>query len=335
MPNYAIMRIEKRKLGSVSKICNHHERLKPEYKSNPDIDTRKSDYNYHIIQPEAKYRQLVLARIEEAGAKRRKDSVVMQDALVTASPDWIRAKSIEEQKEYFNYAYEFFEEKYGKENMISAVVHIDEATPHMHICFVPITKDNRLSSKEIIGGPKGLVKLQDEFYEHIHEKYPDLERGLPKRETHRKHLPTAAFKVANELYSHYEEICDAIQKIGLIGNSKSKDEAIALLGRYAPEMAQLKVQLKSTDSHIEYLERKVGRLNYENKQLEREANKYANEINDKEVELFGANRQIYELNYKQKKLEEKIALIPPDILEKLTREEKERRKAERKKERGK
>lgn len=48
MANYAIMRIEKRKLGAVGRICNHHERLKAEYKSNPDIDPSRTHLNYHI-----------------------------------------------------------------------------------------------------------------------------------------------------------------------------------------------------------------------------------------------------------------------------------------------
>ena len=82
MANYAIMRIEKRKLGAVGRICNHHERLKAEYKSNPDIDPSRTHLNYHIVEPTAKYRKAVLDRIEEVGAKRRKDSVVMQDCFV-------------------------------------------------------------------------------------------------------------------------------------------------------------------------------------------------------------------------------------------------------------
>ena len=51
MANYAIMRIEKRKLGAVGRICNHHERLKAEYKSNPDIDPSRTHLNYHIVEP--------------------------------------------------------------------------------------------------------------------------------------------------------------------------------------------------------------------------------------------------------------------------------------------
>ena len=150
MANYAIMRIEKRKLGAVGRICNHHERLKAEYKSNPDIDPSRTHLNYHIVEPAAKYRKAVLDRIEEVGAKRRKDSVVMQDCFVGGTPDWLKGKSVEEQREYFDYAYRFFENSFKKENIISAVVHLDEATPHMHLCFVPITEKGRLSAKDII-----------------------------------------------------------------------------------------------------------------------------------------------------------------------------------------
>lgn len=253
MANYAIMRIAKRKLGSVSRLCNHHERLKKEYKSNPDIDVGRSYKNYHLIEPTDKYRKMILSRIEEVGAKQRKDSVVMQDCFVGATPDWIKAKTPEEQEEYFRYALDFFEKNFGKQNILSAVVHMDEATPHMHLCFVPITEKGRLSSKEIIGGPQGLVKWQDKFYEHMFEKYPDITRGTPARLTHRKHIPPYMFKVAGKLYGHYEEICKAINDIGLMNNAKKKDAAIALIGRYAPEMVQLKKQLESTDRHIAYL----------------------------------------------------------------------------------
>lgn len=186
MNSYAILRMEKRKIGDVGRICNHHERLKETYKSNPDIDTTRTHLNYHIVQPEKRYRNLVLERIEEVGAKRRKDSIVLQDCLITASPEWIKSKSNEEQREYFNRAYEFMEKKIGKENMISAVIHLDETTPHMHLCFVPITKDNRLSSKEIIGGPKGLKEWQDKFYDYMSERFQDLSRGIPKAVSHRQ-----------------------------------------------------------------------------------------------------------------------------------------------------
>lgn len=226
MANYAIMRIEKRKLGAVGRICNHHERLKAEYKSNPDVDPSRTHLNYHIVEPTAKYRKAVLDRIEEVGAKRRKDSVVMQDCFVGGTPDWLKGKSVEEQRKYFDYAYRFFENNFKKENIISAVVHLDEATPHMHLCFVPITDKGRLSSKDIIGGPKGLVGWQDKFYEYMHGKYTDITRGTPAKVSHRKHIPPFMFKVAGELYDHYGEICGAINDIGLVNNAKKKTQLL-------------------------------------------------------------------------------------------------------------
>lgn len=319
MANYAIMRIEKRKLGAVGRICNHHERLKAEYKSNPDIDPSRTHLNYHIVEPTAKYRKAVLDRIEEVGAKRRKDSVVMQDCFVGGTPDWLKGKSVEEQRKYFDYAYRFFENNFKKENIISAVVHLDEATPHMHLCFVPITDKGRLSSKDIIGGPKGLVGWQDKFYEYMHEKYTDITRGTPAKVSHRKHIPPFMFKVAGELYDHYGEICGAINDIGLVNNAKKKDAAISLLGRYAPEMAQLKAQLQSTDKHIAYLERELF--------SERDSNSNYRSINyEQELELKQANRKIYELNQKQKELEKVISKIPPEVLQQMAQQEKEARK---------
>ena len=49
MANYAIFRIEKRKIGSVTRINNHHERLKEKYKSNEDIDPERTHLNLSLI----------------------------------------------------------------------------------------------------------------------------------------------------------------------------------------------------------------------------------------------------------------------------------------------
>ena len=253
MASYAILRMEKRKLGAVKQICDHHERLKEEYKSNPDIDSSRTYLNYHLKKPSDVYRPLILKRIDEAGAKRRSNSIVLQDCFATASPEWVNALDYEKQQEFFGHIYDYFVEKFGEENIISAVVHMDEANPHIHICFVPLTKDKRLSSKEIIGGPRGLAKHQDDFYAHMAEKFPDLQRGIPATITHRKHIPTSVYKNAALLYEHYEEIVGAINEIGMLNNSKKKDEAIALIGRYAPELANMKSQLRMTDKYVDDL----------------------------------------------------------------------------------
>lgn len=326
MPNYTIMRIEKRKLGAVTKICNHHERLKERYKSNPDIDPERTHLNYHIKEPAAGYRKLALNRIEESGAKRRKDSVVLQDCLVTASPEWINELDHSAQKEFFEHSYKYFVRTFGEENIISAVVHMDEKNPHMHLCFVPITKDNRLSSKELIGGPRGLVKHQDDFYAHMHEKFTDLSRGISSKVTHRKHIPTEYYKNADLLMSHYEEIVNAVYDIGLVNNAKKKDEAIALLGKYAPEMAAMNRQLKMTDKHVDNLEKALSDANSS-------ARAWRNESYDQRQEIEELKNKVWDLNQKQEKLQKVISKIPPDVLEKMKNDERAKRKKEAREER--
>ena len=323
MTNHAIIRVDKCKMGAVGRIGKHHEREKQEYKSNPDIDTAKSHLNYHLREPTAGYRQMVLERIKETGVKQRKDSVVMQDGLITASPDWIKSRPVDEQKEFFNYAYEFVRDRYGEKNILSAVVHLDEATPHMHFVFTPITEDNRLSSKTIMGGPKGMTKLQDDFYKYISERYQgEFSRGIPSRVTHRTHLPTYLYKNAKDLYSHYEEIRNAINDIGLIGNAKKKDEAIALLGRYAPEMAKMEEQLKTTDKKVKELE---GELRNSHSLI----SQYRAQNREQDEEIGKLEEEIYDLRMMQEELQKQISRIPPDLLQEMKERERARRKAER------
>ena len=310
MANYAILRIEKRKLGSVNSINNHHERLKEKYKSNEDIDSERTDLNYHLVQPEGKYRQKVLDRINEAGAKRRKDSVVMQDVLITASPEWIDAKSYEEQVEYFDHAFDFISNRYGRENIISAVIHMDEAHPHMHLVFVPITPDGKLSSKTLMGGPKGMEKLQDDFHEHMSRKYPDLTRGISKKITKRRHISPQMYKQAASLYEHYDQILAAINDIGLIGNARAKEEAVELLGRYAPDLAKVKEQLASTEKYIKTLE---SRISYDDAVIRGKDS----ELNEKDLALYEERAKVMQLEHKQKQLVGLLNKIPAEMREQL------------------
>ncbi|MBO4889079.1 MAG: plasmid recombination protein [Firmicutes bacterium] len=324
MANYAIMRMGKRKMAAVGKIGKHHEREKEIYKSNPNIDQERTKDNYHIIRPkDTNYRRAVLNRIEQVGCRRRKDSVVLQDCFIGATPEWIKAKEPWEQKDFFREAVAFFEKKIGYENIISAVVHMDEATPHMHLCFVPITDQGRLSSKDIIGGPTGLVKWQDEFYEHMSRKYPDLTRGTPARVSHRKHIPAYMFKCAGELYKHYDEILSAINDIGMIKNGQKKEAAIALLGKYAPEMVRLKNQLQTTNEHIEDLERSLDSEISRNRNL-------GEDLSEKEKELKEANKALYDLNRQQKELDQLFMKIPEDNMQEIMRQQRERKSNKRK-----
>ena len=160
MPMYAILRFQKCKAGGVACRDRHNERKKVKYKSNPNIDLTRSRDNYHLIEPQGRYKDAYTRMIGKAGCKVRSNSTVLVETLITASPELLNRMNPQEQRQFFERAAAFLYERIGKENVISAVVHMDEKTPHMHLCFCPITKDGRLSAKDILGNKQALSKWQ-------------------------------------------------------------------------------------------------------------------------------------------------------------------------------
>lgn len=191
---YAILRMKKQHGGSATALEKHHEREKEAYASNPDIDVNRSCQNYHIKEPEGKYYAEIQKRIEAAQCRVRKDSVKIVDTMISGTPEFLHTMPEEEQKVFFRRAYDFMAKKIGEDNIVSAVVHMDEATPHMHLCFVPLTRDRRLSAKELLGNRSALRRWQDDYHAYMSERFPMLERGEPAAETGRQHKTTAEYK---------------------------------------------------------------------------------------------------------------------------------------------
>ena len=96
-----------------------------------------------------KYVTLAVNRLVQE--KTRKDSVKFVGTIITASPEFFKNRPPREVEEYFRRAVDFLSGEVGRRNIFSATVHMEKRTPHMHLCFVPLTKDNRLSAKEILG----------------------------------------------------------------------------------------------------------------------------------------------------------------------------------------
>ena len=144
---YAILRFAKYKGPEIGHIEAHNERTKEKYASNPDVDTSRSHLNFHLVSPERKYRAEAEKQIAEASCRTQSDSVRVVESLVTASPEFFKGKKKSEIKAYFQEALDFIREHQDPKTIISAVVHMDEKTPHMHLCFVPLTADGRLSAR--------------------------------------------------------------------------------------------------------------------------------------------------------------------------------------------
>ena len=242
---YAILRFKKRKAGSVASCERHNERKKEAYKSNPDIDIGRSKENYHLVPPPRyTYKKEINRMVAEAGCKVRRDSVMMVETLITASPEFMNSLPPAEQKEYFTEALDFISERVGRQNILSAVVHMDEKTPHMHLCFVPLTEDGRLSAKDIMGNKKKLTWWQDEFWKHMVKKFPDLERGESASLTGRDHIPPRVFKEMTRLTKQKSKLEDLLTGINPF-NAKSRAEEICkILDSYIPSVEKMDTLLR-------------------------------------------------------------------------------------------
>ena len=246
-PQFAILRFAKYKGPEISNIEAHNERTKENYASNPDVDTSRSHINFHLVTPQRKYRAESEKQIAEAGCRTRSDSVRVVEALVTASPEFFKGKKKAEVKAYFQEALDFIREHQDPKTIISAVVHMDEKTPHMHLCFVPLTADKRLSAKEIVGNKKKLTQWQDRFWEHMVRKYPDLERGESASKTGRDHIPPRLFKEAVHLNRMKEQILKLMTDTNLLNKKSKMEELEALLNKYVPATEALRTKLRKYD----------------------------------------------------------------------------------------
>ena len=271
---YAILRFEKRKGGPASALEKHHERKKEQYVSNPDIDLSRSHLNYHLVAPQQKYYAEIQSRIEKAQrenpkCKVRKDSIKFIDTIVTATPEFLAEMPPEQVQRYFQRALEFLERGVGKENIFSAVVHMDERNPHMHLCFVPLTKDNRLSAKEVMGNRNKLIEWQDKFHDYMAEEFPELERGQAAAVTKRKHIPTWLYKQAHRLSEEMEQIRQEVHSIGTLNAGKQREKVLKLLLDWYPKVNAFEAKLKPYDEQLRLLKEQEASLRRNAEQAKR------------------------------------------------------------------
>ena len=307
-PQYAILRFAKYKGPEIGRIEAHDERTKEKYASNPDVDTSRSRLNFHLVKPHRSYRAEAEKQIAEAGCRARKDSVRVVETLITASPEFFEGKKPKEVKEFFEYALEFIKKKQAEETIISAVVHMDEKTPHMHLCFVPLTADGRLSAKDIIGNKKKLTQWQDDFWKHMVKKYPDFERGESASETGRTHIPPRLFKEAVRLNRQKEKITRLLSEITPLNAKKKSTEIESILDDYIPSVEKLMTRMKKAGSTVRELKKEIV-------ELEREVEGSKVSVQQR-LELAKKLQEFEALQQTVQELKDEIASIPPEIREK-------------------
>ncbi|ENU8988230.1 MobV family relaxase [Salmonella enterica] len=158
------------KMGNVAAILKHAYRER----ETPNADASRTPENEHWA---ASSTDEAMGRLRELlPEKRRKDAVLAVEYVMTASPEWWKSASQEQQAAFFEKAHEWLANKYGADRIVTASIHRDETSPHMTAFVVPLTQDGRLSAKEFIGNKAQMNHDQTTFAAAV--AYLGLQRGI-------------------------------------------------------------------------------------------------------------------------------------------------------------
>lgn len=230
---FCIMRTEKRKRTDLGGIQRENTRTATEYNNKvaPGMDV------FNVVLKESNnWLQDINNEIKTAGAKTRANSVLALDTIYTASPQFFQERTNAENDKFFQDCLKFHNEHFG--HIISAVVHYDETTPHLHIISVPLTKDGRLSARDVIGNKAKMSKTQDAFFEQVGRGY-GLERGIHMDGQEKK---THISAQEHELREIKRQIARGQEELGAIEHSKKSARERAQ--EYRQTTAELQKQVE-------------------------------------------------------------------------------------------
>ena len=203
--SYAIIRNEKLTRAQAMGAYKHNER-KTKNHSNKNIDSSKTELNYYLKKNELSYIKEFDKIKEKYDLKGqiRSNSNIMCEMVFTSDQKFFDKIGYEESKRYFEESYKFICEykNLGEQNIISAVVHMDEDTPHMHLLFIPVihttdkqgNKIDKVCCRDFWKGKNSYRDLQNSYFKHISEKGFKLERGELVEVTNREHYSVQEYK---------------------------------------------------------------------------------------------------------------------------------------------
>ena len=145
---------------------------------NEDIDLDKTKFNFDFVEDRLNLYQRVKKRVDEVRdvSRVQKNSVVMYSNVITINKDTHKVWGDSKSKDYFNEVYQYFCNEFGKENVVSAKVHLDETTPHMHLHFVPISKEGKLQARKVMT-PSRINSIHTNAPKYLQSKGFDVVRG--------------------------------------------------------------------------------------------------------------------------------------------------------------
>lgn len=164
--------VEKYKASALGHMLAHYDRSAP---ANKDIDKSRTEQNYNLAPERGDLLKFINARLADGVKVQRRDDVIKLCDWVVTMP---RDLPAEKEQAFFANTYDFLVNKYGEKNVVSAYVHKDESTPHMHFAWLPIVQEKKnkkrlgqekLSAKECITR-SDLQKFHQQLQTYLEQK---------------------------------------------------------------------------------------------------------------------------------------------------------------------
>ena len=295
--SYAIIRNEKYTLNQLNVIYRHNERKNTNY-SNKDIIRENGKNNYSLKQCPTTYEKVFrdIKNKYNLQGKIKNISNVACEYIITASPDFFENLSQQEIKRYFETAYRFVcgFKNLGEQYIISAKVHLDESTPHLHLVYLPVVHTidkksgkniEKLCCTDFWKGKNSYKYLQDNFHDYITKSGFDLERGDTKDNKHIKIEDLK--KVTNyEMQKYEKEMINLEQELDIENPEELKKEYKRIIRKFntlAKQYTRIKTMTDNVINDQMILENENNVIVQENERLERE-NNYLQDFLDKTFE---------------------------------------------------
>lgn len=253
---------------------------------NKDIDLSKTHLNYDLVESNLNLYRRVQKRVEEVRESSRiqKNSVVDVSNIITLNKEQFEKWGEDKSKEYFREVYNYFCDEFGEENVVSAKVHMDETTPHMHLHFVPI-KDGKLQCRSVLNQSR-FNKVHSNAPKYLQEKGFNVVRGNGKTKErgnidniheYKKEIENILSNELKNLKIDLEARRGALnnildiehleyKKTLLTGEIKLKndifDSMVNTIKNLTIENNDLKENLKSKDKKIEKIENELKSMDF-------------------------------------------------------------------------
>lgn len=295
--SYAIIRNEKYTLNQLNVIYRHNERKNTNY-SNKDIIREKGKNNYSLKHCPTIYEKIFRDIKKKYNLQRKIKNIsnIACEYIITASPEFFENLSQQEIKRYFETAYKFVcgFKNLGEQYIISAKVHLDESTPHLHLVYLPVVHTidkksgkniEKLCCTDFWKGKNSYKYLQDNFYDYITKSGFDLERGDTKDNKHIKIEDLK--KVTNyEMQKYEKEMINLEQELDIENSEELKKEYKRIIRKFntlAKQYTRIKTMTDNVINDQMILENENNVIVQENERLERE-NNYLQDFLDKTFE---------------------------------------------------